>query len=269
MRLRLLPSVLLLAASALPAAAQGTKALPYDHLHMASPDPAAARDWYIKNMGANPGETPDRAAFGPWTGKPPLPVQFMWNKTENAAPSEGSAIASVGLSFADLDAKVKALEAAGVKIVSPVQTIPGAWKRAVVQDPWGVTLELVQDPQLLGFHHITLRVSDPEASLKWYVNAFGAERAKMAGQYDAVKVGGYYLVVQKADNAAPSQGRAIDHLGFGPTDMDATAADLKGKMVTFATEPAPRPNQFGHRTAFIDGPGGVRIELVMHAELQK
>ena len=64
----------------------------------------------------------------------------------------------------------------------------------------------------------------------------------------------------------PSRGRAIDHLGFGPRSMDATAADLKAKGVTFTAEPAAKPNQFGHRTAYVEDPSGVRIELVEHAQ---
>lgn len=258
-----------LVACALPAAAQAPRTVPFDHLHLTAADPAAARDWYIKNMGANPGETPDRAAFGAWTGRAPLPAQFVWIRADNPAPSEGSVIDSIGMSFANLDAKMKEFEAAGIKVVNPVQDVPGLWKRAVIQDPWGVKIELVQDSELLGFHHIALRVADPEESLKWYANAFGGERTKIKGRIDAVKYGNLYLLVLKGEGTVPSQGRAIDHLGFGPTDMDAAAADLKAKGVKFTREPAPKPNQFGHRTAFVEGPGGVNIELVMHAELQK
>jgi len=43
-----------------------------------------------------------------------------------------------------------------------------------------------------------------------------------------------------------------------------SAADLKGKSVTFTAEPQPKPNANGHRTAYVEGPGGVRIELVEH-----
>ncbi len=77
-----------------------------------------------------------------------------------------------------------------------------------------------------------------------------------------------YLVVLKGDGTAPSRGRAIDHLGWGPPSIDATAADLTGRHVTFAAAPQPKPNANGHRTAYVEGPGGVRIELVEHTECQ-
>jgi predicted enzyme related to lactoylglutathione lyase len=41
-------------------------------------------------------------------------------------------------------AKVKTLEAAGAKLREPVREVPELWKRAVVVDPWGVKIELVE-----------------------------------------------------------------------------------------------------------------------------
>jgi hypothetical protein len=75
-----------------------------------------------------------------------------------------------------------------------------------------------------------------------------------------------YLVVTKGDATVPSQGRSIDHLGFGPRDMNADAAALKAQGVKFTTEPSAKPNQLGHRTGYVEAPGGIRIELVEHTE---
>jgi lactoylglutathione lyase len=133
-------------------------------------------------------------------------------------------------------------------------------------DPFGVTIELVEDRDHPGFHHIALRVANPEESLTWYHANFGGERTKVRGRRDALKYDGMYLIVLKGDGTAPSQGRAIDHLGFGPASIDATAADLKAKGVTFTAGPQPKPNANGHRTGYVEGPGGVRIELVEHTE---
>ena len=85
-----------------------------------------------------------------------------------------------------------------------------------MQDPFGVKLELVEDAELLGFHHIHLRVPDPEAALACHVQMFGGERSKLKGRLDAVIYANpdVWLLAQKADGAAPSQGRAINHLGW-------------------------------------------------------
>ena len=50
--------------------------------------------------------------------------------------------------------------------------------------------------------------------------------------------------------------------------MDSTAAYLRSKNIEFTHEPSPEVNRFGHRTAYVEGPGGARIELVMHAKVQ-
>ncbi len=249
---------------AVQAGAQGT--VPYDHVHLAVPDPEKAEAWCTTNLNGNVGENPGRLAFEPWANRAPLPIQFIFLKADNVMPSEGSVIDSVGFVVQGLDAKVKALQAAGATVRQPVETVRGLWKHAVVVDPWGTSIELIESTDRPGFHHITLRVPSPEASISWYVRSFGGERTKLGGRLDAVKYGSTYLIVTKGDGAAPSRGRAIDHLGFGPLSMDATATDLKAKGVMFTAEPAAKPNQFGHRTAYVEDPGGVRIELVEHAE---
>jgi catechol 2,3-dioxygenase-like lactoylglutathione lyase family enzyme len=264
MRRVLLVGALLAATLGTLPAAQGRPSLPYDHVHLAAPDPEKARDWYMRNLGGLAGESPERVAFEPWTGHRPLPVQFLFIKAPDAAPSEGSVIDSIAFSFADIQAKVKELEAAGATVRAPVHEMPGSWKQAVVVDPAGVKIELVEDREHLGFHHITLRVPNPEESLTWYQASFGGERTKLRGRIDALKYGGMYLVVLKGDGTSPSQGRAIDHLGFAPASIDGTATDLKGTGVAFTSGPQPKPNANGHRTGYVEGPGGVRIELVEH-----
>ena len=249
----LCPGLLLVAMCAPPAAAQAPAGVPYDHIHLAVPDPDKAYEWYLRNLDGEAGENAGRVVFEPFGGRRPLPVQFIFLRAEAAKPSEGGVIDSVGFSVADVAAKTRQLEAAGARVVSP----------GVVIDPWGTKIELVNDVPGRGFHHVALRVADPAATLRWFVSAFGGSRTKMAGR-DALRYGRTYLVVTKGE-AAPSQGRSIDHLGFGPASMNATSAALKAQGVTFTAEPAAAPNQFGHRTAYVEAPGGIRIELVEHA----
>src|SRR5499427_10218300 len=134
---------------------------PYDHIHVNVPDPAAAANWYEKNFGGRRiTEAPDRLMFGS--------TRFMFLRRANAKPSAGSAIDHVGFSFADLDAKMKEFEAAGVKVVTPVRDVAGLFKLGFVEDPWGTRIEVVQDPDKLGLHHVHLRGPDPAAVLAFY-----------------------------------------------------------------------------------------------------
>ena len=245
--------------------AQTPQTLPYDHIHLAAPDPEKAYDWYFANLSGQDGENPGRMVFEPFTGRQPLPVQLMFIKAPDAQPSEGSVIESIGFSVPDVAARVKRLEAAGARVIEPASNVPGLWTGAVVSDPWGIRIELVDDAERRGFHHITLRVADVEASIKWFSSAFGGKRTRLLGRLDALQYDHTYIVFQQG-RGSPSQGRAIDHLGWTPASIDALQADLKTKGVTFTSGPQPKPNQFGHRTGYVDAPGGVRIELVEHTE---
>ena len=248
----LLTGVFVLAVFAFRGAAQAPPSVPYDHIHLAAPDPDKASDWYLRHLDGQAGENPGRVIFEGFNGKRPLPVQLIFLRAPDAKPSEGSVLESIGFSVQDVAGKTKELEAAGARLVSP----------GLVVDPWGTKIELVNDVPGRGFHHVTLRVGDPDATLRWFASSFGGARTKMGGR-DALRYGRTYLVLTKGEGA-PSQGRSIDHLGFGPLDMNATSAALKAQGVKFTAEPAAAPNQFGHRTGYVEAPGGIRIELVEH-----
>ena len=292
-RVRVALAAIVLLFAAVPADAQ-YEAPPFDALHLAVPEISTARDWYLEHMGGNTGETPDRVAFGRWTGDHPLPVQLIFEVSTGAKPSAGSVIDSIGFSFANLDETVATLQSAGVKIVTPVTASPTYWKRAVAEDPWGTRLELVEDPDLLGLHHVLLRVKNPKSSLEWYVRAFGGDRATVRG-LDAIRYRDltlFYVFAVQDDTTAPSAGHSIDRLAWGPIDLDKVVTDLKTLNVTFQSNPNPRgypacnlvgggdegdarpirrlfcaqPDQLPHRIVFLDAPDGVRVELTQHLE---
>lgn len=249
-----------------PAAQSGarTQSLPplsYDHVHMAAPDPEKAVAWYIRHMGGTPGESEIHVRFNT---RGPLPVEFPFQQQAKTLPSAGGGVDNVGFSVPNVEATVKELESAGVKIVSRAVQVPGLWKQAVVEDPWGVKIELVENPDRLGLHHVTLRVPDPEESLKFYLDVFGGQRAKVKGRLDAVDYGNIYLLVLKGEGA-PNTGRAIDHIGWSPANVEATVAELKAKGVKFETELPTALNARGHRTFYVVGPSGVRIQIVDHS----
>ena len=261
MRLSVIPvSLALVLCAALGAGAQ-TPTLPYDHVHLNVPDQAKAVEWYQKNFGGQPtAEATDRLMFGS--------TRLIFLKNANGLPSAGSSIDHIGFSFADLDAKMKELEAAGVKVVTPVRDVPNLFKLGFVEDPWGTKIEVVQDPELLGLHHIHLRAADPAEMFTWLLAKFGGDRTKLKGQVDAVKysAAGFsdmWVLVQRGEST-PSEGRAIDHIGWRATNLDEKIAELKTKSVKVTTE--PRPLTLADKTtihfAYVEGPAGTKIELV-------
>jgi catechol 2,3-dioxygenase-like lactoylglutathione lyase family enzyme len=243
-------------------AAAQTATLPYDHIHLNVPDPAAAANWYEKHFGGRRiTEAPDRLMFGS--------TRFMFLRNAEAKPSAGSAIDHVGFSFADLDAKMKEFEAAAVKVTTPMREVAGLFKLAFVEDPWGTRIEVVQDPELLGLHHLHLRSPNPDEAFAWLLDKFGGQKTQLKGRLDAIRYSheGFstvWILVQKGE-AEPSQGRAIDHIGWRSTgDLTQTIAALKGRSVTVTAEPRPLklPNGPPINFAYVAGPAGARIELV-------
>jgi catechol 2,3-dioxygenase-like lactoylglutathione lyase family enzyme len=240
-----------------------TPTYPYDHIHLNVPDPAVASAWYEKNIpgGRRITEAPDRIMYGS--------TRLMFLRNATAKPSAASAIDHIGFSVADLDAKMKEWEAAGIKVTTPVRDVPKLFKLAFLEDPWGTRLEVVQDPELLGLHHLHLRNPNPDEGYAWLLDKFGGKRMPLKGMLDAVRYdyegfSSVWILITKGE-AEPSQGRAIDHIGWrsvGP--LADTMNALRAKKVEVTSEPRPLnlPNGPSINYSYVAGPAGARIELV-------
>ena len=234
-------------------------AFTFDQVHLGVPDPEAAAEWYRQYLGATPGDHTDRVMFGE--------ARFIFLKNENPAPSRGAAIDHVGLSFVDLDARMKALEGSGIRVTTPVSEIAGLYRSGFIEDPWGARIEVVEDPETVGLHHVHLQVPDPDVALGWYVERFGGQSAKLKGQLDGLKYGDVWLLADRG-GSVQSRGHTIDHIGWRMGDLLAAAATLKTRGVRFTTEPHPGPPA-GHAPvlmSFAEDPWGVKIELLQRRE---
>jgi len=254
-------SAFMLAALALPVtvSAQGFRPI-FDHIHLAAPDPEKAAAWYREHFGGQVmAEAQDRGLYGD--------TRIIFQKRETNLPSEGSVLDHIGFSVPNIDGAMKVFQTEGLKITQAVRDVPGLFKLAFIEDPWGTRIEVVQDPAKLGLHHVHLRGPDPAATLAWFSMQFGGKTAKFKDRIDGIDMSGVWLLVQKGD-ATPSQGHAIDHIGFRPINLDASVAAMKSRNVKFTTE--PRPMTLGNGTtihlAFAEGPDGVRIEMVQRPE---
>ena len=251
----------LLAGAALPARAQAT--IPFDHIHVNEPA-AEASQWWEKNIpgGRRINEAPNRIMYGA--------VRLMFLSPRSSGGSDGSVIEHLGFSVPDLDATMRALAAIDTKVIEPVRNTPGLYRSAMIESPWGTRIQLVQDPELLGLHHVQLRSPDPEAMYKWLLDKFGGERTKLKGQIDSVKYAGVpgfttvYIVAAKG-SSVPSTGRVIDHIGWRSMGTIAeTKMMLEKKSVELTSQPRPLelPNGPSINFFYVAGPDGTRIEIV-------
>lgn len=117
------------------------------------------------------------------------------------------------------------------------------------------------------FEHLHLRSLDATAAARFYVETFGARETGREGGATVTRVivdlGGLTLFIEQAPEAGPAAtppNRGIEHIGLAVDDIAGVVADLKRRGIAFAIDLTDvRP---GLRTAFLDGPDGVRIELL-------
>src|SRR5678815_3310688 len=123
-------SLLLIAYAQGIAGAQTPSMLPYDHIHLNEPG-AEASVWWEKNIpgGRRITESPDRIMYGA--------VRLMFLGSRSSGGSQGSVIEHLGFSVADIDATMRELAAINTKVIEPARSVPGLYKTALVESPWG------------------------------------------------------------------------------------------------------------------------------------
>ena len=227
----------------------------YHNIHIGAVDPDAAVDWYIKHLGAVKTPTP---ATHVMIGD----TLIAFQKVDTVQPSVGSALDHWGLSVPDLDATLEALDGSGASVLSPAQDVPGLFKLAFIEDPFGVKIELVQDPEWPGFHHVHLRVPDPTATLTWYETLLGGAREQLKGRIEGLRYDGVWLLAADSggETLAASGQRAIRNIAWGIADMDEADAAFKAAGAPTLVEPFAVNEVV--KVAFYQDPNGVSVELL-------
>jgi catechol 2,3-dioxygenase-like lactoylglutathione lyase family enzyme len=234
--------------------------LTFDQVHLGVPDPEAAAQWYVKHLGAAPGEHVDRI----WSG----PTRIIFLRNPAPAPSRGAAIDHFAFSCADVAAELRALEGSGARVTTPVTEAPGLGNYAFIEDPWGAHIQLVEETGPLRVQHVHLHVPDPDLTRSWYVERFGGERATLKGRLDGIRYGDVWLFLERG-SGTPSRGHTIDHIGWRMPNLLAKAAELKTKGGwTFTKEPHPGPAETYSPVlmSFAEDPWGVKIELLQRRD---
>ena len=259
-----LPSIAAAAAMLLPAPAL---AADYHHVHLTTSNATEAIGWYSRYLDCEPlADRDDGVECGG--------AQVVFDSRPTLGTSQRTGIDHISFSYPDLTAKMGELEAVGVRGSgvrlqrfpdgSTLRDVPGLFKYGFIFDPWGTRIELVEDSDTLGFHHIHLSATDPAATLAWYQERFGGESARLRDRIDGLRLGDVWLLAMQADGEpAATAGRSIDHIAFAVPEMDAAAGDLRSSGVAFLSEPAvPEGGRTDARRAFVGGPDNVSLALV-------
>lgn len=125
---------------------------------------------------------------------------------------------------------------------------------AVAMAGGGVIAQTPVEPVI---DHVHLLVPDQAKAVEWYQKAFGGE--KMSEAPDRLMFGRTRLIFLRNEKGTPSEGTAIDHIGFSAQDIDAKVKQLEALGAKVLTAPRDVPNLF--RLAFVQDPWGTKIEI--------
>ena len=121
------------------------------------------------------------------------------------------------------------------------------------------------------FLHSMLRVSDPDATIRFFELLGLEERRRMdvpAGKYTLIflgmpgEEGGEVELTHNWEESGYAGGRNFGHLAFRVDDIYATCQKLMDNGVTIN-----RPPRDGHM-AFVKSPDGISVELLQEGHLE-
>lgn len=242
--------------SAADLAAPNAAGVAYGHFHTNATDLAVARKFWTA-LGAEP--APKLAANDVYRAKNTL---ILVRQQKPSSGSEATVVNHIGFRIKDLEKALKALEAEGFKPIQTAEAIAKNHKCNVI-GPDDLNVELVSDPALdapIGAHHVHFYNTAVEDTRAWYVKTFGAIAGKR-DQFLAADVPGVNLSFSQAKGMVkPTQGSAIDHIGFEVRDLDTFCKKLEASGIKF-DRPYAKVPALGIAIAFFTDPFGTYIEL--------
>lgn len=130
--------------------------------------------------------------------------------------------------------------------------------------PDGVYVEMQEDQGLheeITGYHVHYYSEDSEALLDWYTDVFGLEVRPRGRIGTTTNVPGMNMSFASSDSMrAPTQGAAVDHIGFEVDNLEAFCEKLAAMGIEFDVPYREIP-AIGLAIAFITDPAGVRIEF--------
>ncbi len=223
------------------------------HLHLIAPDPAAEMHLWIDVLGGK------KVMAGPLELAMFPGVFVAVRKGEFGGATEGSVVNHLGFLVRDLAATKAKLTGAGVTIEREMPET----HQMFAMFPGDVRVEFTEDKSIdvpIKHHHVHFASSQVEEMRAWYAKHFGAVPG-MRGRFKAADLPGVNLSWIDADTSpAPTQGRAMDHIGFEVTDIKAFCEKLEADGVKLDSAVKEVPS-IGLTIAFLTDPWGTRIEI--------
>jgi catechol 2,3-dioxygenase-like lactoylglutathione lyase family enzyme len=120
---------------------QQSAPIAFHHAHLSAADGAALRDWYVRVLGAQPGERRNLPSAVVPGGR----VDFLPVRGSAPRPSRGAAIDHIGFEAQDLEALARRLQGLGVALDRGAAKLAAPNPlSAFVVDPAGASIEITQ-----------------------------------------------------------------------------------------------------------------------------
>jgi catechol 2,3-dioxygenase-like lactoylglutathione lyase family enzyme len=109
-------------------------------------------------------------------------------------------------------------------------------------------------------NHVHLKTPDPDATIKFYIENFGATiKGTMAGGYQLDLHGLQVNVTDKNATQKHHQFYGIEHMAVNTTDYDGALAGLRANGVEILEELI---GSSGKRICFLQCPDGAQMEII-------
>ncbi len=233
-------------------------------------DPQSAAEWYATHLGGTIVPiAPDTPTVSEGDARRVQLVRFGKTTLEffpvYVAPpiwpvlgSVGSGVDHLGFAYANLDQAMARFAKSGVEIVSGIER-EGPIRYAFIRDRWGTLIELVEDREIQGFHHVHLATTDRKATLKWYTEVLGGRVTLYAGVLPGIHYGDAWILVKTVKSApAPTEGRAIDRLDWSVSTYGELLPRLTATRLPHTTRQVTRET----RQITIAGPDRVQLSIL-------
>ncbi len=231
--------------------------LTFGHVHLNVPDVEEHARLWTEFFGG------ERLAIGSLTAiKFPNMLLIMYDEAPTMV-SRQTVMDHFGFKVRNIQAFREKWEAAGYTLEPDFRGAEGQ-TNAYLTFPGGTYVELQEDQGLheeMTGYHIHYRTEGHEELLNWYTELFGIEIRARGSIATTTNVPGMNLSFGGSNTPrAPTQGAAIDHVGFEISNLEAFCQELERRGIEF-DQPYSRIDSIGLANAFLTDPSGVRVEL--------
>jgi catechol 2,3-dioxygenase-like lactoylglutathione lyase family enzyme len=240
----------------------------FHHVHLNSYDPAAAMEYFARNFRGVKVILP-----GLGVGVKFEKSYVLFERVEEEPPAKiQSAAWHIGWGCQNIQECFQNAKDKGLTIHTPLTPLGPDFHYAYLTGPDGVLIEINTHTADL-FGHVHLLSDDPVKAGEWYVKYLGAKpRAGAPPLYRGkpwatLMIDDVNLIIfskegrleDGATALVPTEGRVIDHLAFAYPAIAPVLDRLEKAGVKVRSR--------SKTSAFLDGPDGLRVELVEDAEM--